>query len=87
MGYGWIKKGRDKFIPCNTRRAHLNINGAITIHDLDVITRQFETVNANATCDFLRSIKTKNLAENKITVVLIILDTIKVKRPQAWPWT
>ena len=31
MGYGWIKKGFDKFIKCNSGRAHLNINGAVNI--------------------------------------------------------
>ncbi len=70
MGYGWIKKGEDKFIPCNTGRAHLNINGAVSINGLDVITRQSDTVDKDAICELLRAIKQKNPTESKIYVVL-----------------
>jgi transposase len=70
MGYGWIKKGEDKFIPCNTGRAHLNINGAVNIESLDVITRQSETVDKEAICELLKAIRGKNLNEEKIYVVM-----------------
>lgn len=70
MGYGWIKKGIDKFIPCNSGRAHLNINGAINIKTLDVVTRQSETVNKDAICDLLKAIKAKNTDADKIYVVM-----------------
>ena len=70
MGYGWIKKGHDKFIKCNSGRAHLNINGAVNIQNLDVVTRQSKTVDKEAICDLLRAIKAKNPNEDKIYVVM-----------------
>ncbi len=70
MGYGWIKKGEDKFIPCNTGRAHLNINGAVSINGLDIITRQSDVVDKDAICELLKAIKQKNPTASKIYVVL-----------------
>ena len=70
MGYGWIKKGTDKFIKCNSGRAHLNINGALNIKNLDIITRQTKTVNKDAVCEILKAIKQKNLNEDKIYVIM-----------------
>lgn len=70
MGYGWIKKGMDKFIPCNSGRAHLNINGAVNIDTLDVVTRQSERVNKEAISDLLKAIRAKNKTEEKIYVVM-----------------
>ena len=70
MGYGWIKKGFDKYIKCNSGRAHLNINGAVNIKNLDVVTRQSKTVNKYAICDLLRAIKNKNQNEDKIYVIM-----------------
>ena len=70
MGYGWIKKGADKFIKCNSGRAHLNINGAVNIKTLDVVTRQSKTVNKEAICELLKAIKAKNPNEDKIYVIM-----------------
>lgn len=70
MGYGWIKTGFDKYIPCNSGRAHLNINGAVNIQSLDIITRQSSTVNKDAICELLRAIKLKNPNEKKIYVIM-----------------
>ena len=43
ISYGWIKKGEDFEIPCNSGRYHLNINGAIDIENLDVVTSHIVT--------------------------------------------
>jgi len=70
MGYGWIKTGLDKYIPCNSGRAHLNINGAVNIKNLDIITRQSKTVNKDAICELLKAIRLKNPNEEKIYVIM-----------------
>jgi len=70
MGYGWIKKGFDKFIPCNSGRAHLNINGAVNIKNLDIITMQSATVDKDAICELLKAIRLKNPNEDKIYVIM-----------------
>ena len=41
--YGWIPKGEERWIKTNTGRKRLNINGALSIEDLNIITRLEET--------------------------------------------
>jgi transposase len=43
----WIKKGQDKQIKTNTGRARLNINGALDIENMKVVTHFSETINAD----------------------------------------
>jgi hypothetical protein len=54
LSYGWIKKGQDFEVLCNSGRYHLNINGAVDIENMDVITRTCDTVNADSICDLLK---------------------------------
>lgn len=70
LGYGWIKKGVDKFLPTNAGRIHLNITGAINIKTMEVITRQSDVVNEDAICTILRAIRGEKNIDNKIYVVL-----------------
>jgi transposase len=70
ISYGWIKKGEDFKILCNSGRHRLNINGAVDIENLDVITRSCEWVNADSICELLRAIRAKNPDEKKITLIM-----------------
>ena len=70
LGYGWIKKGIDKFLPTNAGRIHLNITGAINVKSLEVITRQSEVVNEDAICTMLKAIRGEKNINNKIYIVL-----------------
>lgn len=45
--YGWIPKGEERWIKTNTGRNRVNINGALNLEDLTVITRLEETINAD----------------------------------------
>ncbi len=36
--YGWIRKGYDKELPANGGRKRVNINGAVNIETLDIVT-------------------------------------------------
>lgn len=60
LGYGWIKRGLEMEIPSNSGRHHLNIVGALCLDGMDVITRNFETVNATSICTMLKAIRAKN---------------------------
>lgn len=70
LGYGWIKKGVDRFLPTNAGRVHLNITGAINIKTMEVITRQSETVNEDAICTMLKAIRRDKILDRKIYIVL-----------------
>ena len=70
ISYGWIKKGEDFEILCNSGRHRLNINGAVDIENLDVITRTCDWVNADSICELLRAIKSKNPDDKKITLIM-----------------
>lgn len=70
ISYGWIKKGEDFEIKCNSGRFKLNINGAIDIDTLEVITRTCDWVNADSICDLLRAIRAKNPSGELIHLVM-----------------
>lgn len=70
LASGWIKKGEDFEVKTNSGRQRLNINGAIEINSLDVISRSCKTVNKDSICELLRAIRAKNLGESKIYLVL-----------------
>ena len=67
--YGWIKKGEDKEIKSNTGRRRLNINGAVCIETLDVISVFDESVNAQSTIKLFKKILHKNPNAEKIHVI------------------
>ena len=71
ISYGWIKKGEDfEVLTHNSFRYRLNINGAVDIQSLDVITRSSERVNAAAICDLLRAIRAKNPSGEFIQLIM-----------------
>ena len=80
LSYGWIKKGKDFEVKTNSGRLRININGAIEINTMDVITRSYPTINQYSICDFLRSVRAKNLNEKKITLILDRANYYMAKR-------
>ena len=81
ISYGWIKKGEDFEIPSNCGRYHLNIAGAICLQDMDVITRNFETINASSICTMLKAIRAKNPDLKK--KIYYVLDNARYHRAKA----
>lgn len=70
LSYEWIKKGMDFDVFTNSGRFHLNINGALCIDDLDIITRTCEKVNGDSICDLLKAIRAKNKGDERLYLVL-----------------
>jgi transposase len=70
ISYGWIKKGEDFEVLCNSGRHRININGAVDIENLDVITRTCDWVNADSICELLRAIRAKNPDDKRITLIM-----------------
>jgi transposase len=80
LAYGWIPKGKEHLIPANTGRQRLNINGALDIDTLEVVTRNDETLNAESTIAFFQEIERSfPLA----SVIYLILDNARYYRARA----
>lgn len=78
LAYGWIKKGKEKFIKANTGRMRVNINGAYNIEEHKVIVRQDESINAQSTVALLEQI----LQEQPQGILYIISDNARYYRCQ-----
>ncbi len=53
----WIKKGRQKFLPTNTGRKRLNINGCYNPMSQEFVYREEETINAQSTIELLKDVE------------------------------
>jgi transposase len=71
ISYGWIKKGEDfEVLTHNSFRYRLNINGAVDIDSLEVITRQSDRVNSSSICQLLHAIRAKNPSGELIQLIM-----------------
>jgi transposase len=77
ISYGWIRRGEDFEIPTNCGRYHLNINGAIDIDSMEVVTRTCDWVDADAIRDLLRALRSKNPSGE---VIHLVLDNARYNR-------
>jgi len=77
ISYGWIKKGEDFEVLSNTGRYHLNINGAIDIESMDMVTRTCEWVDADSICDLLKALRAKNMSGE---VIYLVMDNARYNR-------
>ena len=70
LSSGWIKKGQEKEVFTNSGRGRVNIYGAISISELDVVTRSYKTINQFSVCDFLKALRAKNPNGEKLYFIL-----------------
>lgn len=71
ISYGWIKKDEDfEVLTHNSFRYRLNINGAVDIESLDIVTRRSDRVNSVSICELLRAIRAKNPSGELIQLIL-----------------
>jgi len=66
--YGWIKRGTDNTLESNTGRKRVNINGAIDIQRLDVVTEFGEAVNAQSTLALFEKIESRHPRATRIYI-------------------
>jgi transposase len=67
--YGWIRKGVEKLIATVASRKRINLTGAIDLNTMDVLTREYETINGSSTVDFLKAIEVANPGATKIHII------------------
>lgn len=67
--YAWIKTGTEKEILSNTGRERININGAYSPQDHEIIVREDERINSDSTIELFKSIEAKHPELSKIYVI------------------
>ena len=51
---GWIRKGVEKMIATVAGRSRINLTGAIDLESMSIFTREYKTIDGEATIDFLK---------------------------------
>lgn len=75
--YAWILTGKEKEVKSNTGRQRVNINGAYSPCDNEIIVREDETINAQSTIELFKMIEEKN---PDLKTIYIILDNARYNR-------
>lgn len=57
LSRGWIKKGKDQYIPTTGSRTRVNIAGAINLTSLEVMARDYDKINSENFIDFLKYVE------------------------------
>jgi len=57
--YGWILKGEIKTLTTTAKQERVHFLGAIDLDEMEVIAREYKTVNADSTVDFLKRLEQK----------------------------
>lgn len=66
----WVRRGEEKQVPTNTGRGRLNINGALDVEGMRVVTRISGTLNAESTIAFLADVEAAYPGKRVIHVVV-----------------
>jgi len=65
----WMEKGSERWIPSNTGRSHLNIDGAYNPLTAEVVVVESKTINGAVTVELLKKISEKETDKQKIYVI------------------
>lgn len=82
----WVKKGQNKFIPANTGRAHLNLNGAYNPHQGEVVIHESETINAETTIELFKKLLDRYKGKKKILAICDNAPYYRSKKVKAFLW-
>jgi transposase len=70
ISYGWIPKGQERVIETTASRIRMNIVGAINLASMDIVTKDFATVNSGSMKDFFQLLRQTYTDAPKIHVIL-----------------
>jgi len=80
LGGGWIKRGKTHFIPSNTGRQRLNVNGAMNIETKHLTYRFDETIDAASTLALFDQLRKANPTAPRI---IAICDNVRYSKSKA----
>lgn len=66
---GWIKKGECKTLQTTAKQSRLHFVGALALNTMEVVVREYETIDADAMIHFLQELERKQ-AKGRIHVIL-----------------
>jgi len=69
-GYGWIRRGMDKELKSNGGRKRVNINGAVDVDTMEIVTDFSKTINAASSLRLFKKLEAKHPKAKKIHVIL-----------------
>jgi len=67
--YGWIRRGVDKELKANHGRERVNINGAVNIDTMEIVTDFADSVNSQSTIRLFRKLETMHPDADVIHVI------------------
>lgn len=68
--YGWISKGKNKQIRTTASRTRLNITGAVELGTMQIVYKDYKTINSENIINFLQLLKTSHQQAPHIHVIL-----------------
>ena len=68
--YGWIKRGKDKELKSNGGRKRVNINGAVNIDTMEIVTDFSKTINSESSLRLFQKIEAKHPKAKAIHLIL-----------------
>jgi transposase len=68
--YGWIRRGKEKLLKSNGSRKRVNINGAVNIKTMELVTDFTKSVNKESSLRLLLKIIKKHPKAKKIHIIL-----------------
>jgi transposase len=73
---GWIKKGENKTLQTTGKQKRLHFSGALSLKRMQVIIREYKTIDADAIIDFFKELE----KESKAGVIHVILDNARAHK-------
>lgn len=70
---GWIKKGVQKTLQSTGKQLRLHLAGAVCLTEMKFVTREYETVDAEAMIDFFKNLEDSS----KASTIYVILDNAR----------
>ena len=86
LSSGWIRKGRTQEVKTNSGRQRVNINGAIEMQTLNVVSRSCKKVNGSSMCDLLKAIRLRHPKAKKIHLILDNAPYNRSKQVKGLAW-
>ena len=67
---GWIRTGQHKELKTTASRTRLNILGALQLDNMNLLTRDYQTINSNSVIDFMEQLKKSYVDKEKVYLIV-----------------
>ena len=67
---GWIRKGKHKELKTTASRTRLNILGALELNNMNLLTKDYKTINSDSVMDFMEQLKDAYSDKDKIHFIV-----------------